>query len=78
MSENIRRAAAFRGMTQDPAAEAAVAEATMFPAAEAAVAEATMFPAADTAMADEADPFNRFIEMEEDIQWNGVRRFGRQ
>ena len=65
MSENIRRAAAFRGMTQDPAAEAAVAE-------------ATMFPAADTAMADEADPFNRFIEMEEDIQWNGVRRFGRQ
>ena len=51
---------------------------TQDPAAEAAVAEATMFPAADTAMADEADPFNRFIEMEEDIQWNGVRRFGRQ
>lgn len=47
-------------------------------AAVAAVAEAIMYPAAGTVMADAADPFNRFIEMEEDIQWNGVRKFGRQ
>ena len=51
---------------------------TQVPAAEGAVAEAIMYPAAATVMADAADHFNRFIEMEEDIQWTGVRKFGRQ